>query len=69
MITRIHLDDEDEATALASAIDERGYEVVVIAERFAGEDDDEAIEYVVHVNGGAESVAGLVAEDVFVTTD
>ena len=43
-ITRIHLDDEDRATALAEAIDARGHEVAVVRERFAGEDDDEAVE-------------------------
>lgn len=69
MITRIHLDDEHAATALAEAIDGRGLDVAVIAERFAGEDDDEAIEYVVCVNGAKSLVDDLLGEDLFVTED
>lgn len=68
-ITRIHLDDEDEASALAAAIDALGFDVAVIGERFAGEDDDEAIEYVVHTPATPEELGDLIGDDHFVTTD
>ena len=68
-ITRIHLDDEDEAQALAEAIDARGFEVAVIGERFAGEDDDEALEYVVCTPATREELGDLIGPDHFVTTD
>lgn len=47
MVTRIHFEDEGEANEFASKVDDLGHEVAVINERFAGEDDDEAVEYVV----------------------
>jgi alkanesulfonate monooxygenase SsuD/methylene tetrahydromethanopterin reductase-like flavin-dependent oxidoreductase (luciferase family) len=68
-VTRIHLDDEDAAARLAERIDALGFEVAVIAERFAGEDDDEAMEYVVCTPAARADLGGLVREDWFVTTD
>lgn len=68
-ITRIHLDDEDRATSLAEAIDARGHEVAVVRERFAGEDDDEAVEFVVCTPAEESALADLLDEDTFVTRD
>lgn len=69
MVTRVHLDDEDAAEALARALDERGHEVVVVRERFAGDDDDEAISYVVCTPADEGALADLVDEDAFVEYD
>ena len=69
MITRIHLEDESDADALASAIDAAGHEVAVVKERFAGEDDDEAIEFVVCTPAAPATLGGLVPEGAFVTHD
>lgn len=66
MIARIHCDDETDAKALAEAIDARGHEVAIIKERFAGEDDGEAISYVVCTPATKDALADLVGEDVFV---
>ncbi|MGA4507219.1 hypothetical protein ACQB6R_05845 [Propionibacteriaceae bacterium G1746] len=68
-VTRIHLDDEDRANELAQAIDALGHEVAVIKERFAGEDDDEAISWVVCTPATRDVLADLVDEDVFVESD
>lgn len=68
-VTRIHTDGEERATDLARRIDERGLDVAVIAERFAGEDDGEAVEFVVHVRADRSAVDDLVAEGEFVTVD
>lgn len=69
MIARIHLDDEVEATALAEALDGRGHEVAIIKERFAGEDDGEAVSFVVCTPADQNVLADLVGEDVFVEYD
>lgn len=69
MVTRLHVDDEDAAEQLAAAIDARGHEVAVVRERFAGEDDDEAIEYVVCTTAGVAELDGLVGDEVFVEAD
>ncbi|MGA4668631.1 hypothetical protein ACPCG0_02330 [Propionibacteriaceae bacterium Y1923] len=69
MVTRVHFDDESEATALAQALDALGHEVAVILERFAGEDDDEAVDWVVYTPADADVLAELVDEDVFVESD
>ena len=69
MVTRIHLDDESDANELAAAIDARGHEVAIIKERFHGEDDGEAIQYVVCTPATRDVLADLVDEDVFVETD
>lgn len=69
MVTRVYFEDEDRAQALAAALDGRGLEVAVIQERFAGEDDDEAIEYVVCTPETRDVLADLVDEDVFVAED
>ncbi|MGJ6979471.1 hypothetical protein ACSDQ9_02910 [Aestuariimicrobium soli] len=68
-ITRIHLEDETAAAELAERIDALGFEVAVIGERFAGEDDDEAIEYVVCTPATPADLGDLVDDDWFVTTD
>lgn len=69
MVTRIHVDEESTAQQLAEAIDARGHEVAVIKERFAGEDDGEAVVYVVCTPAGEDVLADLVDEDVFVEVD
>jgi hypothetical protein len=67
--TRIYLSDSDQATALAEAIDDLGYEVAVITERFAGDDDDEAIEHVVYTPATIEQLGALIPADAFVESD
>jgi len=70
MVTRVHLGDEDEANELASRIDEAGHEVAVIQERFAGEDDDEEVEFVVATTARRRDVEALVSDpQVFVEED
>ena len=69
MITRIHLEDAEAADDLATAIDAAGHEVAVVQERFAGEDDGEAVEYVVCTPAPPEQLAGLVPAGAFVTHD
>ena len=69
MVTRIHLDEESDAQAMAEAIDQRGFEVAIIKERFAGEDDDELVQYVVCTTAAEDALADLVGEDVLVEGD
>ena len=69
MIARIHLDDQAEATTLAETLDALGHEVAIIKERFAGEDDGEAITFVVCTPADQDVLADLVGEDVFVEYD
>lgn len=69
MIARIHLDEQSEATTLAEALDALGHEVAIIKERFAGEDDGEAVSFVVCTPAPQDVLADLVGEDVFVEFD
>lgn len=69
MVTRIHLDDEADATALAESIDALGHEVAIIKERFAGEDDGEAVSFVVCTPADKDALVDLVDEDAFVEYD
>lgn len=69
MVSRMHFDDEDEAVKAAEAIDQAGHEVALIKERFAGEDDDEAVDYVVATPATPEELKPLVGEDTFIETD
>ncbi|MEL4506062.1 hypothetical protein AAEX63_14655 [Luteococcus sp. H138] len=69
MVSRMHFDDEDEAIKAAEAIDAAGHEVALIKERFAGEDDDEAVDYVVATPADPDALRPLVGEDTFIETD
>ncbi|GAA1396877.1 hypothetical protein [Luteococcus peritonei] len=69
MVSRIHFDDEQEAIEAAELLDGAGHEVALIKERFAGEDDDEEIDFVVATPATADEVRALVGEDSFVETD
>lgn len=70
MVTRVHFTDEDEATALAEKIDAAGHEVAVYTERFAGEDDDEEVDFVVATTADRATVEPLVNDpEVFVEAD
>ncbi|MGO4955758.1 hypothetical protein ACTQ49_00545 [Luteococcus sp. Sow4_B9] len=65
----MHFEDEDEAIKAAEAIDAAGHEVALVKERFAGEDDDEDIDFVVATPATVDQVKALVGEDVFVEVD
>ena len=72
MVTRIHVDDADLADEAAEALFSAGHEVAIIRERFAGEDDDEAVEYVVATPATKQEVVdalGELAEGLFVAED
>lgn len=75
MVTRIHCEEEDQAEQLAEAIDAAGHEVAVVKERFAGEDDDEALEFVVCTPTARDALAEVLGsmpwydEDVFVVEE
>lgn len=69
MVSRIHFEDEDEATRAAQAIDAAGHEVAVVKERFAGEDDDEEVDYVVATPATPDQLRPLVGDEVFVESD
>lgn len=69
MVSRMHFEDEDEAIKAAEAIDAAGHEVALVKERFAGEDDDEDIDFVVATPATVDQVKALVGEDVFVEVD
>ncbi|WP_420175398.1 hypothetical protein [Luteococcus sp. OSA5] len=69
MVSRMHFDDEDEAIKAAEAIDQAGFEVALIKERFAGEDDDEDVDHVVATPASVDEVRPLVGEDVFIEAD
>lgn len=69
MVTRIHFEDADEADRAAEQLFAAGHEVAIVRERFAGEDDDEAIEHVVATTASGDEVRGALPElpeDVFV---
>lgn len=69
MVSRMHFDDEAQAVEAAEKIDAAGYEVAIVQERFAGEDDDEAVEYVVASPATPEMLVQVVGDDVFITSD
>lgn len=72
MVTRIHFEDADAADAAAEALFDAGHEVAVVRERFAGEDDDEALEHVVATTaseGQVRSALPDLTDDVFVSED
>lgn len=68
-VTRLHFDSEDDASATAEALAAAEIEVALIKERFAGEDDDEAISFVVATPAAPELLDGLVVGDCYVETD
>lgn len=65
-ILRLSFTEEDEANASAAAIAEAGYEVAVVKERFAGEDDDEEVVFVVATPARLDRVEKLLSGDYFV---
>jgi len=73
MVTRIHLEDADRADEAAEALFAAGYEVAVVRERFAGEDDDEAVDYVVATPATKQealaALGELAGDDLFVSED
>ena len=72
MVTRIHFDEAERADEAAESLFTAGYEVAVVRERFAGEDDDEDVEFVVATPASvaqAHEVLGDLGPDVFVTED
>ncbi len=72
MVTRIHFHDAERADEAAEALFAAGYEVAVVRERFAGEDDDEDLDHVVATPVSAEeagAVLGDLGDEVFVTED
>ncbi len=68
MVIRIHVEDEKAAQAAAEALAEQQHEVALLRERFAGEDDDEAVELVVATTAPRAEVARLFP-DAFITED
>lgn len=62
MALRICCDEPDEATELHEALATAGYASEVTRERFAGEDDGEAIIHVVSTDAPAELVAELIED-------
>ncbi|MDA8439059.1 MAG: hypothetical protein M0Z51_09405 [Propionibacterium sp.] len=72
MVTRIHFDDAERADEAAESLFSAGHEVAVVRERFAGEDDDEDVEYVVATPASVEdarAALGDLGDGVFVTED
>ena len=65
-ILRLSFAVEDEASASAAAIAEAGHEVAVVKERFAGEDDDEEVVFVVATPAPLDRVEKLLCGDYFV---
>lgn len=68
-ITRLHFESEDDANATAEALAAAELEVALVKERFAGEDDDEAISFVVATPASQEQVAGLVVGEYYLESD
>ena len=54
--------EDDAARAVAEALDDRGFDVRLARERFAGEDDDEDHPWVVVTDAPAALVEGLLEE-------
>lgn len=69
MVTRIHFDNAEDADATSEAIAEAGFEVALIKERFAGEDDDEEIAFVVATPASEAEVSGLIVGEHFLEVD
>lgn len=72
MVTRIHFEDADDADRAAEQLFAAGHEVAIVRERFAGEDDDEAIDHVVATTAsGQEARAALpdLPADTFIAED
>ena len=72
MVTRLHFDDATLADEAAEALFAAGHEVAVVRERFAGEDDDEAVDYVVATPASVEqtrAAIGDLAENLFISED
>lgn len=72
MVTRIHFEDADAADQAAEQLFEAGHEVAIVRERFAGEDDDEAIEHVVATTASeqqARDTLGDLPADTFIAED
>ncbi len=69
MVSRIHFDEETEAVEAAEKIDAAGFEVVLIQERFAGEDDGEAVDYVVATPATVDELRAVVGDEVFIEAD
>lgn len=65
-VLRLSFDEPDDAAATAEAIADAGHEVALIKERFAGEDDDEAIIHVVATPASLDEVRALIVGDYFV---
>lgn len=61
MAVRVSCVEQEQAEELVRALLTAGFDAGVMRERFAGEDDDEAVVYVVHTDAPAESVEDLVA--------
>lgn len=72
MVTRIHFDDADAADQAAETLFAGGHEVAVVRERFAGEDDDEAVEFVVATTADAAQVHEALPDlepDTFISSE
>lgn len=71
MVTRVYFDDPEPADEAAHVLYEAGHEVAVIKERFAGEDDDEDVSYVLATPAPEETVRTLLTldDDAWVETD
>lgn len=65
-VLRISFNEADEAESSAEMIAAAGYEVAVVKERFAGEDDDEAIVYVVATTAPLDQIREYLVGDYFV---
>lgn len=63
MTTRVHYDEAEAAQEAAEILDDEGFEVAVIAERFAGEDDDEEVDYVLATTADEAAVRDLLSLD------
>lgn len=70
MVTRVHVDDGEDADALAEVLYNAGYDVAVVKERFDGEDDE--IDYVVATPATVEQVRAAAPDldpELFVEAD
>lgn len=71
MVTRVHFEEETDAADAADVLYDAGQEVAVIKERFAGEDDDEEIVFVLATPCDEAKVRELLDldEDAWVESD
>lgn len=60
MSLRVSCTEQQDAEELVRTLLTAGFDAGVTRERFAGEDDDEAVVYVVHTDAPAESVEEFV---------